>query len=72
MHQCMVFIGSRKPGGELFPHHHPSFNIDEDSLLVGPSFFVALIENLLGPESALLSGGSGESNGEAVMELPKM
>lgn len=31
---CMVFVGSRPPGGELFPHHHPSFDIDEKALLV--------------------------------------
>eukprot|EP01048_Picozoa_sp_COSAG05_P015378 COSAG05_NODE_1849_length_3965_cov_10.605018_3_plen_148_part_00 len=69
--QCFVFVGSRKPGGELFPHHHPSFDIDEDSLLVGPSFFVALVESLLGPEAALRSKDGG-ANGETVMELPKI
>ena len=31
---CMVFVGSRPPAGELFPHHHPSFDIDEKALLV--------------------------------------
>jgi metal-dependent amidase/aminoacylase/carboxypeptidase family protein len=44
---CMIFVGSRNPGGELLPHHHPSFDIDERALLVGPSFFVALVERIL-------------------------
>ena len=63
---CMVFVGSRPPGGELFPHHHPSFDIDERALLVGPSFLVALVEEILGP-----AAGKGESD-DVTMEQPKI
>ena len=61
---CMVFVGSRSPGGELFPHHHPSFDIDERTLLVGPSFFVALIERILGPEAPM--------DKDVALELPSL
>jgi amidohydrolase len=29
---CYFFIGSAPPKGEVFPHHHPRFNPDEDVL----------------------------------------
>src|SRR5207244_1606766 len=32
---CYFFIGSGKSDGSSFPHHHPGFDIDEDSLVVG-------------------------------------
>ena len=85
---CMVFVGSRPPGGELFPHHHPAFDvsthcyslwlrwrknalsfvdlqIDERALLLGPSFLVELIEQILGPEA-------GQGGDDVTMELPKI
>ena len=61
---CMVFVGSRSPGGELFPHHHPSFDIDERALLVGPSFFLALIERILGREAPV--------DKDVALELPSL
>jgi len=85
---CMVFVGSRPPGGELYPHHHPAFDvsivelwfvvalaqktlslvdlqIDERALLLGPSFLVELIEQILGPEA-------GQGGDDVTMELPKI
>jgi amidohydrolase len=32
---CYFVIGSGKPNGQSFPHHHPGFDIEEDSLVVG-------------------------------------
>ena len=47
---CFVFVGSRAPGTEIKPHHHPSFDIDEEALMIGTSFFVQLIRDLLGED----------------------
>lgn len=32
---CYFFVGSAPSNGPVFPHHHPSFDIDEQSLAVG-------------------------------------
>ncbi len=32
---CYFFVGSGKPDGSSFPHHHPGFDIEEDSLAIG-------------------------------------
>jgi amidohydrolase len=32
---CYTFIGAGRPKGEVFPHHHPRFNPDEDVLEIG-------------------------------------
>lgn len=32
---CYFFIGSGKADGTSFPHHHPGFDIEEESLVVG-------------------------------------
>lgn len=45
---CFVFVGSRPPGTTIKPHHHPSFDIDEEALPVGAAFYVRLVEDLLG------------------------
>ena len=38
---AFVFIGMRnEEKGIIYPHHHPKFNLDEDSLLVGTEFLV--------------------------------
>lgn len=38
---CMVFVGSgRTDGGPVYPHHHPSFDIDEASLELGVRILV--------------------------------
>jgi amidohydrolase len=44
---CFVFVGSRKAGGPLRPHHHPSFDIDEAALAIGVSFWLELVEGAL-------------------------
>lgn len=45
---CFFFVGS-SPGGlpTQFPHHSPQFDIVEDSLVVGASVFVQLIEDVM-------------------------
>jgi amidohydrolase len=34
---CYIFIGAGPKHGEVFPHHHPKFNPDEDALEIGVS-----------------------------------
>jgi metal-dependent amidase/aminoacylase/carboxypeptidase family protein len=57
---CFFFLGSapRRGGGEgrgggeeeeaVVPHHVPTFDFDEDALLVGASIWVQLVEEILG------------------------
>ncbi|MFC5774467.1 M20 family metallopeptidase [Ectobacillus antri] len=45
---CFFFIGARnETKGIVYPHHHPRFTIDEDSLLMGTSLFVQAAFDLL-------------------------
>lgn len=44
---CFVFVGATAPGADPTPHHHPSFDLDEESLVIGASLWVRLIELLL-------------------------
>ena len=38
---AIAFIGTRnEEKGIIYPHHHPKFNVDEDSLLIGAEFLV--------------------------------
>lgn len=42
---AFVFIGARNAEiGAVFPHHHPRFAIDEDSLAIGARFFLSAVE----------------------------
>ena len=43
---AFFFIGAAKPG-ESRPHHKSVFDFDEDSMLVGASLFVQLVEDAL-------------------------
>jgi len=47
---CFFFIGSAPNKNNLFetPHHCSHFNMDEEALLVGPSIYLNLIDNLMG------------------------
>jgi amidohydrolase len=46
---CFVFVGSANPARGLdHPHHSPSFDFDEDALLVGCEFLVQAAEEALG------------------------
>lgn len=46
---CFFFVGSAPNNQNLFetPHHCSHFNLDERALLVGPSIYLNLIEDLL-------------------------
>eukprot|EP00746_Dinoflagellata_sp_MGD_P144674 gnl/MRDRNA2_/MRDRNA2_77385_c0_seq1.p1 gnl/MRDRNA2_/MRDRNA2_77385_c0~~gnl/MRDRNA2_/MRDRNA2_77385_c0_seq1.p1 ORF type:complete len:190 (+),score=41.17 gnl/MRDRNA2_/MRDRNA2_77385_c0_seq1:39-572(+) len=44
---CFVFVGATAPDAEAKPHHHPSFDFDEDALTIGASLWVKLAEELL-------------------------
>ena len=54
---CFVFVGATAEGGESKPHHHPSFDIDEDALVIGASLFVRLIDQILAFDSEGKFGG---------------
>ena len=47
---CFFFIGSAPNPKKLFetPQHCSHFNIDEESLLIGPSVFLNLVDDILG------------------------
>ena len=45
---CFIFVGATAPDAEATPHHHPSFNIDEDSLAVGATLWLQLVDTILG------------------------
>lgn len=42
------FLGAGKPGAEVFPHHHPRFDIDEDILETGVELHVRTALQYLG------------------------
>jgi amidohydrolase len=43
-----LFVGAgNKAKGTCFPHHHPQFNIDEDSLKIGVEMFVRTAQKFL-------------------------
>ena len=46
---CFFFVGSAPNGNKLFetPHHCSHFNMDERSLLVGPSIYLNLIDKIM-------------------------
>ena len=47
---CFFFVGSAPNEQELFetPHHCSHFNMDERALLVGPSIYLNLLDNIMG------------------------
>ena len=47
---CCFFVGSAPNEKELFetPHHCSHFNMDERALLVGPSIYLNLLDNIMG------------------------
>ena len=57
---AFFFVGASPEGRAVgtVPHHKPDFDIHEDSLLVGASVFVQLVEDLLGARDASRVGGS--------------
>jgi amidohydrolase len=46
---CYFFVGARNEAvGAIYPHHHPKFNIDEESIFIGAKAMVAAARELLG------------------------
>jgi amidohydrolase len=47
---CFFFVGSAPNKEKLFetPHHCSHFTMDENALLVGPSIYLNLVDNILG------------------------
>ena len=47
---CFFFVGSAPNGNELFetPHHCSHFNMDEEALLIGPSIYLNLVDDIMG------------------------
>ena len=47
---CFFFVGSAPNENELFetPHHCSHFNMDEEALLIGPSIYLNLIDDIMG------------------------
>ena len=47
---CFFFIGSAPNKNKLFetPHHCSHFTIDERSLLIGPSVYLNLLDDIIG------------------------
>lgn len=49
---CFVFVGATPLDAEAKQHHHPSFDFDEESLVIGASLWVRLVEVVLTEEHA--------------------
>lgn len=45
---CFFKLGSGSSPGTSYPHHHPRFDIDEESLCIGVQMFVHAVHNMLG------------------------
>ena len=45
---CFIFVGATEEGAEPTPHHHPSFDIDEESLAIGATLWLQLVDEVLG------------------------
>ena len=45
---CFIFVGATAEVAEPTPHHHPSFDIDEESLAIGATLWLRLVEEVLG------------------------
>ena len=53
---CYFFVGGRSEASHsVWPHHHPSFNIDESALALGARAMVAAVEELLQSQESPLS-----------------
>lgn len=45
---CFIFVGAgNTKKGVIYPHHHPKFNIDENSMLIGMEILTRLTEKYL-------------------------
>ena len=44
---CFIFVGATAEGAEPTPHHHPSFDIDEESLAIGATLWLQLVDEVL-------------------------
>ena len=40
---CYFFVGAAPESGEVYPHHHPKFDINEESLVIGAKAIAAVI-----------------------------
>ncbi|MEW9674333.1 M20 family metallopeptidase [Ammoniphilus sp. 3BR4] len=46
---CFLLVGARnEEKGIIYPHHHPRFTVDEDSLRDGVALFVHAVQKILG------------------------
>lgn len=49
---CFLLVGARnEEKGIIYPHHHPRFTVDEDSLRDGVALFVHAVQKILGVTS---------------------
>jgi amidohydrolase len=48
---CFAFVGSSPPGGRASPHHSPTFDIDEESLVVGAELMARTAVRYLSQDS---------------------
>jgi len=46
---CFAFVGSAPRGGKTSPHHSPTFDIDEESLVIGAELLTHTVLRLLAP-----------------------
>jgi amidohydrolase len=44
---CFFFVGSAPDTGKAYPHHKPTFDIDERAMDVGASILLSVVEELL-------------------------
>ena len=44
---CFAFVGSAPPGKKASPHHSPTFDIDEESLVIGTELVTGTVVRYL-------------------------
>lgn len=43
-----IYVGAKVDGKETYPHHHPKFEINEDSLMVASKAMSAIVDEFVG------------------------
>jgi metal-dependent amidase/aminoacylase/carboxypeptidase family protein len=44
----MFYVGAKPENGQVYPHHHPKFVINEDSLIIAAKAMAAVVAEYFG------------------------
>lgn len=48
---CFFYVGAMPESGEVYPHHHPKFNINEKSLIISAKAMAAVVVSFCGGDN---------------------